>query len=326
MRILIAEDDPVSRRLLEAQLVKWGYEVVVARDGDEAWQALQAEHAPQLAILDWMMPGRDGVAVCRDVRKLNAEPYTYLILLTAQSQEGAIVTGMDAGADDFIAKPFKPNELKVRLRAGRRIIESQSELIAAREALRALATHDPLTGLWNHEEILRILGLALVRAEREGQAVGVIMADIDHFKRINDTYGHLAGDAALRAAATTMLSLLRPYDAIGRYGGDEFLVVLPGCDSEHASGLAERLRAGIGSHPVDTSEGMIEVSLSLGVAVSGRETGTEAKGLVRAADRAVYRAKEQGRSRVEAAVERDAHPAKGWSGARSPFGAGSARV
>lgn len=305
MRILIAEDDPVSRRLLEAKLVKWGYEVVVARDGDEAWQALQAEQAPQLAILDWMMPGRDGVAVCRDVRELKAESYTYLILLTAQAQEGAIVTGMEAGADDFIAKPFKSSELKVRLRAGQRIIELQSELIAAREALRALATHDPLTGLWNHEEILRILGLELVRAEREGWSVGVIMADLDHFKRINDIYGHLAGDAALRAVAKTMLSLLRPYDAIGRYGGDEFLVVLPGCDSQHATGLAERLVAGIGSHPVDTTEGMIEASLSLGVAISGKETGTEAKDLVRAADRALYRAKEKGRGRVEAVDEGD---------------------
>jgi two-component system, cell cycle response regulator len=305
-RILIAEDDPVSRRLLEAKLVEWGYEVVVARDGDEAWQALQAENAPQLAILDWMMPRRDGVAVCREVRKHKAEPYTYLILLTAQAQEGDIVTGMDAGADDYIAKPFKSSELKVRLRAGQRIIELQNDLIAAREALRAQATHDPLTGLWNHEEILRILGLELVRAERERQSVGVIMADFDHFKRINDTYGHLAGDAVLRAAAKTMLSLLRPYDAIGRYGGDEFLVVLPGCDSEHATGLAERLLAGIDSHPVDTAEGTIEVSLSLGIGISGKETGTAANAVVRAADRALYRAKEKGRDRVDAAVEGDA--------------------
>jgi two-component system cell cycle response regulator len=207
MRILIAEDDPVSRRLLEAKLVNWGYEVVVTRDGNEAWQALQADDAPRLAILDWMMPGRDGVAVCREVRKGKGEPYTYLILLTAQAREEDLVTGMEAGADDYIAKPFKSSELKVRLRAGRRIIELQSELIAAREALRAQATHDPLTGLWNHEEILRILGLELVRAKREGRHVGVIMADLDHFKRVNDTYGHMGGDAVLRAAAKTMLSL-----------------------------------------------------------------------------------------------------------------------
>jgi two-component system cell cycle response regulator len=157
MRILIAEDDPVSRRLLEAKLVKWDYEVVVTKDGNEAWLALQEKNALPLAILDWMMPGMDGVEVCRKVRERSKEPYTYIILLTALQQEEDLVAGMEAGADDYIAKPFKSNELKVRLRAGRRIIELQDELITAREALRAKATHDPLTGLWNHEEILRIL-------------------------------------------------------------------------------------------------------------------------------------------------------------------------
>ena len=303
MRILIAEDDPVSRRLLEAKLVKWGYEVVVTRDGNEAWQALQTEDAPRIAILDWMMPAMDGVEISRKVRKGAGEPYTYLILLTAMHQEEDLVTGMEAGADDYITKPFKSSELRVRLRAGRRIIELQDELIAAREALRAKATHDPLTGLWNHEEILLILGRELARAERQGQQVAVIMADLDHFKRVNDAHGHMAGDAVLRVASQRMLSLLRPYDALGRYGGEEYLIVLPSCDRESAVAVAERLRIGVGNDPVDTSEGFLPITSSFGVAVSDKETRGEVNSLVQAADLALYRAKKKGRNRVEVAGE-----------------------
>jgi len=303
VRILIAEDDPVSRRLLEAKLVKWGYEVVVTRDGNEAWQVLQAEDAPRIAILDWMMPGMDGVEISRKIRKAASEPYTYLILLTAMHDEEDLVTGMEAGADDYITKPFKPSELRVRLRAGRRTIELQDELIAAREALRAKATHDPLTGLWNHEEILLILGRELARAQRQGQLVGVIMADLDHFKSVNDTHGHIAGDAVLRAVAQRMLPLLRPYDSLGRYGGEEYLAVLPGCSREGAAAVAERLRLGIGNDPVDTSEGVIPITSSFGGAVSNQEMRGDVNSLVQAADLALYRAKEKGRNRVEIAGE-----------------------
>ncbi len=301
MRILIAEDDPVSRRLLEVKLVKWGYEVVVTRDGNEAWQAMQAEDAPGLAILDWMMPGMDGIEVCRRIRKEGKDLYTYIILLTALQQDEDLVTGMDAGADDYITKPFKSNELKVRLRAGRRIIDLQNELIAAREALRERATHDPLTGLWNHEEILRILELELNRADREGLSVGVIMADLDHFKQVNDTYGHMTGDAVLRMAAKRMLAAFRNYDAVGRYGGEEFLIVLPGCDNRCATASAERLRLCIGKDAMDTPEGMIPVTISLGIAASSKEKRWDVSSIVQNADAALYRAKEKGRNRFEVA-------------------------
>jgi diguanylate cyclase (GGDEF)-like protein len=301
VRILIAEDDPVSRRLLEAKLVKWGYEVVVTRDGNEAWQALQAEDAPELAILDWMMPELDGIEVCRRIRKQGKDLYTYIILLTALQQDADLVTGMDAGADDYITKPFKSNELKVRLRAGRRIIDLQHELIAAREALRERATHDPLTGLWNHEEILRILEQELNRADREGLAVSVIMADLDHFKRVNDTYGHMTGDAVLRMTAKRMLATFRNYDAVGRYGGEEFLIVLPGCDNRCATVSAERLRLCIGKDAMDTPEGMVPVTISLGIAASSDEKRRDVNSIVRDADAALYRAKEQGRNRFEIA-------------------------
>jgi two-component system cell cycle response regulator len=304
MKILIAEDDAISRRLLETKLSKWGYEVVATRDGDEALQALLAEDAPQIAILDWMMPKRDGVDVCRAVRASTRDSYTYLILLTSLVREDDLVAGMEAGADDYITKPFKSSELQMRLRAGRRIIELQTELIAAREVQRVKATRDPLTGLWNHEEILKLMGRELARDSREdGHMTGVIMADLDHFKQVNDRFGHMAGDTVLRAAAHRMLAGLRPYDALGRYGGEEFLVVVSGCDRESIAALAERLRAGMASAAVDTSEGMIPVTVSLGVAVNdGGAAPADANALVKQADKALYRAKEKGRNRVEVAV------------------------
>ncbi|HYS43075.1 MAG TPA: diguanylate cyclase [Geobacteraceae bacterium] len=301
MRILIADDDPAFRDLLKERLAKWGYEVVIAENGNEAWQALQADDAPSLAILDWMMPGMAGIEVCRRVRKEKEEPYTYIILLTSQQQDEDIVAGMEAGADDYITKPFKHSELRVRLRAGRRIIELQNELLAARENLREKASHDSLTSLWNHEEILGILGQELARAEREKQCISVIMADLDHFKMVNDTYGHLAGDAVLRLTAKRMLSLMRGYDFIGRYGGEEFLVILPECCKECSVAFAERLRSCVSSGSMDTPEGMIPVTISIGVAASGGENGWAADSLVKAADVALYRAKENGRNRVEVA-------------------------
>jgi diguanylate cyclase (GGDEF)-like protein len=299
MRILIAEDDAVSRRLLEAKLIKWGYEVVVTCDGDQAWQALQADDAPNLVVLDWMMPGLDGVEICRRVRKNDREPYTYIILLTALHRDEDLVTGMEAGADDYITKPFKSHELKVRLRAGQRIIELQNELIETREALREQASHDALTGLLNREAILCLLQNELSRIERENGLVSIIMADLDHFKKINDSYGHMAGDAVLRRTSKRMLSLIRNYDCIGRYGGEEFIILLPGCDPKCALAFAERLRLAIGNEPMNIPEGMISLTISLGVATSSRWKPETVDALIQAADQALYRAKEKGRNRVE---------------------------
>ena len=303
MRILIAEDDPNFRSLLKAKLANWGYEVVAVGDGNEAWQVLQSDDAPQLALLDWMMPGMEGVEICRKVRKELQESYTYIILLTSQQRDEDVVAGMEAGADDYITKPCKHSELRVRLRAGRRIIELQNELLAAREILQAKASHDSLTGLWNHEEILGNLRQELARGEREGECVSVIMADIDNFKRINDTHGHMVGDEVLRSCARRMQALVRSYDFIGRYGGEEFLFVLPECCRECTVAFAERIRLCICGESMDTSEGMIPVSISLGVASSGKSGGRDADSLVKAADAALYRAKENGRNRVEVASD-----------------------
>jgi diguanylate cyclase (GGDEF)-like protein len=301
MQILIADDDPVFISLMKMMLVKWGYNVVVAQNGDDALQILQSKDPPRLAILDWMMPGMNGVEVCRKVREKMIDPYTYIILLTSHQRDEDLVTGLEAGADDYITKPFKQNELQLRLRAGRRIIELQNELIIARDTFRTKASHDSLTGLWNHEEILQILAHELSRAEREEKCLGVIMADIDFFKKINDTYGHLTGDVVLRATAVKMHSVMRSYDSVGRYGGEEFLIILPDCCSAYAANYAERLRLCINNESFDTPEGMIPVTISFGVAASCKDMKRDADSLVKAADEALYRAKENGRNRVEIA-------------------------
>src|SRR5580698_8820817 len=218
MRILIADDSIVSRHLLDATLRKWGYEVVVACDGLEALHALQGEDSPRIAILDWVMPGLTGPEVCKRVRENSRGSegaYTYLLLLTSKSQREDLIEGMESGADDYLTKPFDQHELKVRLRPGLRIIQLQQELITAREELREQATKDFLTRIWNRSSILDILQRELARGGREKRPDGVVLADLDHFKSVNDTYGHFAGDAVLREFARRMLTSIRAYDAIG---------------------------------------------------------------------------------------------------------------
>ncbi|MGB7593270.1 MAG: diguanylate cyclase [Terriglobia bacterium] len=302
MRALIAEDDPVSRRMLKAFLSKADYEVVVATDGLEAWALLQQPDAPRLVILDWMMPGLDGIQICRQVRQRAAAPYVYILLLTAKGNQKDVIYGLEAGADDYLTKPFHALELKARLRSGRRILELQQQLIAAREAFRLQATHDLLTGLWNHAAILDILQRELARARRESNPLGVIMADLDHFKQVNDTYGHMAGDAVLREVAKRLSSSVRSYDSAARYGGEEFLVVAPNCDPGSGLNLAQRLRSSLDQKPIDLPEGMLSLTCSLGVAVGGLASKDNSDSMLRAADAALYRAKANGRNRIELAA------------------------
>ena len=299
VRILIAEDDPVSRRLLEATLTQWEYDVTACADGTVAWQVLQEPDAPSLVILDWMMPGMDGVRICQEVRQRANVPYVYIILLTAKNQKADIITGLEAGADDYITKPFDRSELRIRLRAGRRILDLQAELIYAREELREQATHDSLTRLWNRGGILEILERELERAKRAGGPLSIVMVDLDHFKHINDAYGHLAGDAVLREVAQRMRASVRPYDEIGRYGGEEFLFVLPDCDAAGVIALGERLRAAVGQTAMVLAEGVIPVTLSLGATTS--DMIDDVKAGIAAADAALYRAKKGGRNRLEMA-------------------------
>jgi diguanylate cyclase (GGDEF)-like protein len=296
VRILVADDDPVSRRLIESTLQRHGHAVDAVADGDAATAALLDRDGPRVAILDWMMPGADGLAVCREVRQ-HSSTYVYIILLSARDGSHDAATGLDAGADDYLAKPFDVAELLARIRSGQRVLDLQAGLLAAQEALRTEATRDHLTGLWNRRMVTEQLARELNRARHERRPLAVAMVDLDGFKPINDTYGHPAGDAVLRECGAALRSQLREYDFIGRYGGDEFLCVLPGCDAATGAAIAERLRAIIASEPVRIGEHQVSISASLGVA-STESAGIEPDALVRAADEALYRAKARGRNCV----------------------------
>lgn len=277
MKVLVADDEKVSLRLLESSLRRWGYDVVVAKDGLEASQVLLSPDSPKLAVLDWMMPGLDGIQLCQEVRRNKPEPYTYILLLTSKRAQDDVVAGLDAGADDYVTKPFDPAELKVRLRTGKRILYLQEQLINAREALRDQATHDRLTGLWNRAAVFDILNSELAREARYGTPVALVMSDLDDFKNINDTYGHPAGDEVLASVAKAMRDSVRRYDSVARYGGEEFLIVLPGCDRSNAVGHAERMRAAVARIAVETPKGKIQPTMSLGVAVADSHTVSDAR-------------------------------------------------
>jgi len=299
VKILIADDSIVSRHLLEATLRRWGYEVLVACDGAEALDILEREDAPSLIILDWMMPGMTGVEVCRRIRQRSSEPYTYVLLLTSKSQKEDLIEGMEAGADDYVTKPFDQNELQVRLRAGTRLVDLQTQLLKAREELRDQATRDSLTRLWNRSSILTELSRELARSERDARPMGVVIVDLDHFKHINDTYGHLAGDAVLREAARRMQGSIRQYDSIGRYGGEEFLILFPGCGEDESYSLADRLRKQLAQTEMSVNDSKLRVTASFGVTVAQPGEIYTQETLIRKADEALYIAKKSGRNRVE---------------------------
>lgn len=295
-KILVAEDDPVSQRMLQSFLAKWGYAVIAASNGTEALKILEGPGAPRLAVLDWMMPGMEGPEICREIRKDPERPYTYVLLLTARSQKEDLLKGLEAGADDYLTKPFDAQELRARLHVGRRILDLQHHLLAATDELRFRASHDMLTGIPNRGTILEAVNRERARQIRDGGSFGVILADLDHFKDVNDTYGHLAGDAVLKEAACRMRSCVRSYDSVGRYGGEEFLIVVPAGDANSTAAVAERIREAISGKPVMTEAGPIPITASLGIAVS---VGWEAKEVLRSADEALYYAKARGRNRVE---------------------------
>ena len=297
MKILIAEDDTTSRLVLAATLKKMGHEVTAAHNGQQAWAMLEQEHFP-LVISDWMMPDMDGLELCRRIRARHQMTYTYIILLTALGGKTNYLDAMDAGADDFITKPFDADQLAARLRVAERILDLH-------ETLRVHAMHDPLTGLYNRAAIMDSLSEELDRATREEKPVAVMLSDVDHFKRVNDTYGHPAGDAVLRSVAGCLQSSLRSYDKVGRYGGEEFLMVLPNCNEPNAVAVGNRIRCAVEAKTVEVGTQTIRVTASLGVVVSCTSNRAKIDALIQAADTALYRAKAEGRNRVELAAACD---------------------
>jgi len=302
MKVLVADDDLVSRRLLESSLSKSGYRVVVAADGTEALRLLDGPDCPRLAVLDWIMPGENGVEVCRKLRQKAQEPYVYVILLSMKGLQDEIVEGLEAGANDYVVKPCDLQELQARVRAGKRILELHDQLVSTREQLRVQATHDSLTECVNRRAVLETLDKEVTRSVRQDVPIGVIMVDIDRFKATNDTYGHLAGDAVLRETSKRMRDSVRSYDTVGRYGGEEFLIVVPGCGMKEIVDLAERLRVCVAKEPIRVEQGDIFATISLGVAIRENEL-KDSEALLRAADEALYSAKHAGRNRVHSHVQ-----------------------
>jgi len=301
LKILVADDEPVNRRLLEILLNKWGYEVSVAADGDEAWRALQTATRPRIAILDWMMPRMDGIQVCRKIREDENLPAVYVLLLTAkQATEGANGR-FESVADDYLPKPYAANELKARLRAARRIIDLEDQLRTASDVINTETTRDSLTGFWNRSSILEILHRELYRAKRQDSPLAVLMVDIDHLKQINHQHGHLAGDAIMREAARRVLTSIRRYDAVGRYDGGQFVIVSPTCDDSGAMSQARRIRSKICEKPFRIFKGEFPITISLGI--STNSPNQEAHELLSAADAALTEAKKAGPNRVELACK-----------------------
>ena len=308
MKLLVVDDDPDSRRLLSISLGWAGHQIIEAEDGLEAWEKFQHDPA-RLVITDWMMPGLDGMELIARIRANETDAYTYIIMLTALREKPQIVSGLEAGADDYLTKPFDPEELAARVSIGERILKLQASLLDSRRNMESLAMHDTLTGLLNRRAI-HDRALAELNRLQRGTANGpfsIILLDIYHIKNINDTHGHEAGDRALQAVAKLLEGHVRSYDGLGRWGGEEFLMLLPGTRLAEACAVAERIRVTLAAARPALQDGTrVSFSASLGVATidgAGAEAVSEQTldSLVRAADRALYQAKSDGRNRVSAA-------------------------
>lgn len=300
MQVLLVDDSAVYRKLIGDHLRSWGFGVTLAETGAEAWRVLEQPKTPKLVLLDWVLPDVEGIELCRSIRAAGLSgQYIYIILLTSKEGRQNMLDALEAGADDYLMKPFDGAELKARLLTGKRILDLQEELVAARESMREAAMRDSLTGLLNHAEIFGMLERELERARRERKPLSVLLGDIDHFKKVNDSHGHLFGDEALREIARRLQSKLRPYDGVGRYGGEEFLLVLPACDLEGAMQRANELRETIANAPVVAGGVERSITMSMGIAVSECIGVKEVEPLVSRADAALYTAKNNGRNRVE---------------------------
>ncbi|MBI5655373.1 MAG: response regulator [Geobacter sp.] len=267
MKILIADDDPVSLHLLERSLANWNYEVVCAVDGNSAWEVMQGEDAPRLAVLDWIMPDPDGIEICRRLRQnqLTAEDYTYIIILTQKSSLTDIVAGLRAGADDYIIKPFIPQDLQVRVEAGKRIVELQQRLLDAQQALTAQISHDIPTRTWNRDTILAHIRAELNRTRRKNGSASIAVLKVENFASLCSNAGDVLAEHALCEYLQCIRNAIRSYDSIGRFTEDEFLILFPETASQNMPTIISRLQKSLEERQVLLENVAETISLSIGV-------------------------------------------------------------
>ncbi len=300
--VLIAEDNPVSRRLLEKNLIKAGHDVVSAQDGHEALEIFQRDFFP-IIITDWMMPRMNGIELCKAIRENSTQGYVYIVLLTAKDSKDDIIEGLEAGADDYLTKPFNAGELMSRINTGRRILELEKSLKKANEEIKILSITDSLTGIYNRGFLNDNLTQEIERAKRYGHDLSVILCDIDYFKKVNDVYGHQSGDDVLMKFARCLMGSIRnDVDWVARYGGEEFLIVLPETDIQRAMSVAERLRNEIAKKAFKTQDGKINITASFGVTGwNNRNQGNKISSeiMINRVDHYLYQAKNSGRNRIK---------------------------
>ncbi|WP_022957992.1 GGDEF domain-containing response regulator [Spongiibacter tropicus] len=292
MDILIVDDDPITRLALCAAVEDWGFTPVLANCGEEALTILGEDNPPHLLVIDWSMPGMTGPELCTALRSRDDGQFFYILMLTGKEGNDAIIEAMESGADDFLSKPFDHRVLKVRLAAGSRIVRLE-------QTLNQLASRDALTQCWNRRMIDELLNASIAEAQRKQSPLSIMVLDIDHFKQVNDNYGHAVGDTALKHMVNILNNNLREYDQVGRYGGEEFIVILPSTDKDSAWGVAERIRSSLQYHPAHIdSERDIPMTVSIGLAQLNHYGQDSRHSLFERADKALYEAKQAGRNRV----------------------------
>lgn len=290
MEIIVADDEPLTRLLLEESLLSWGYSVYAVENGEQVLALLKEKPDIQLLLIDWSMPGMNGIELCRQI-KANSSLVKYVVMLTGKSGTDCLVQAMEAGADDFLTKPFIPEELKVRIRAGCRIIEQERQL-------QSYANIDAMTGIWNRRMILCHLESELARAKREQSNLAVCIMDLDHFKKINDTYGHQTGDDVLQYFTQIVKKQMRPYDYFGRYGGEEFLLIIPKQPQSDSLCVVERIKSAVSNATLQRDNlPPIQFTVSIGVTIAN-QYDTNIEEVIKRADMAAYKAKHSGRNTI----------------------------
>ncbi|RJQ78759.1 MAG: diguanylate cyclase [Desulfobacteraceae bacterium] len=304
--ILVVDDDLVSRAVIQKYLHKAGFDVISAGNGKEALSLFDQRFCP-IVLTDWMMPEINGPQLCRMIREKKTDGYVFIILITARDSKNDIVSGLQAGADDYLTKPIHPAELIARINTGIRILRLEQSLKNANEEIRLLSITDPLTGCFNRTYLGERFSQELSRSLRYNHALSVVLTDIDHFKKVNDTYGHQAGDLVLKSFAKCIMEQIREkIDWVVRFGGEEFLIILPETGGAGLERVAERVRVAVSKMPIPCGQNNLEITASFGGACANfsqkKDLGMTMEQLIDQADEQLYRSKREGRNRTNIKV------------------------